>query len=69
MQSDEELVEKRIEGKIAAEPQTQATAITSPSIDDNAKVEEQWGDGTTIIEEEPWPGDLQGTWPGYVSSI
>jgi hypothetical protein len=69
MQSGEELVEKRNESETVAEPQTQDTARTSQSIDNTAKVEVQWGDGTTIIEEEPWPGDLQGTWPGYVSSI
>jgi hypothetical protein len=29
----------------------------------------QWGDGTTIVEEEPWTGDLNATWPGYAPSV
>jgi hypothetical protein len=33
------------------------------------EVEEQWGDGTTIVEEEPWTGDLNATWPGYASGV
>jgi hypothetical protein len=69
MQSGEEHRKKRQDSEIVAEPQMQDTERTNPSIDATTKVEVQWGDGTTIIEEEPWPGDLQGTWPGYVASI
>jgi hypothetical protein len=59
----------RNDSETVAKPQMQDTARSSQNIDTTAKVEVQWGDGTTIIEEEPWPGDLQGTWPGYVSSV
>jgi hypothetical protein len=69
MQSREEHGKKRQDSETMAEPQTQDTERSNPSIDATTKVEVQWGDGTTIIEEEPWPGDLQGTWPGYVASI
>jgi hypothetical protein len=69
MQPAEELGRKRKDSETVAEPQTQDTARSSQNIDTTAKVEVQWGDRTTIIEEEPWPGDLQGTWPGYVSSV
>jgi hypothetical protein len=30
---------------------------------------EQWGDGTTIVEEEPWTGKINATWPGYASGV
>jgi hypothetical protein len=33
------------------------------------EVEVQWGDGTTVVEEEPWTGDLNATWPGYMSGV
>jgi hypothetical protein len=69
MQSGEEHRKKRQDSETVVEPQTQDTERSNPSIDATTKVEVQWGDGTTIIEEEPWPGDLQGTWPGYVASI
>jgi hypothetical protein len=69
MQSGEEHKKKRQDSETVAEPQTQDTERSNPSIDATMKVEVQWGDGTTIIEEEPWPRDLQGTWPGYVASI
>ena len=62
-------VKQKIESELRAEPQTKDTENTSQSIDDTAKGKEQWGDGTTIIEEEPWPGDLHGTWPGYMSRV
>jgi hypothetical protein len=68
-QSSEGLVKQKIGSELRAEPQTKDTENTSQSNDDTAKGNEQWGDGTTIVEEEPWPGDLQGTWPGYVSRV
>lgn len=33
------------------------------------EVAEQWGDGTTVVEEEPWTGDLNATWLGYISGV
>jgi hypothetical protein len=30
---------------------------------------EKWGDGTTIVEEEPWTGKINATWPGYASGV
>jgi hypothetical protein len=33
------------------------------------KLEVYWGDGMTIVKEEPWTGDLNITWPGYVPSV
>lgn len=69
MQSGEEHGKKRQDSETVAEPQTQDIERSNPSIDATTKVEVQWGDGTAILEEEPWPGDLQGTWPGYVASI
>jgi hypothetical protein len=33
------------------------------------EVEVQWGDGTACVEEEPWTGDLNATWPGYVTGV
>jgi hypothetical protein len=33
------------------------------------ELEVHWGDGTTIVEEEPWTGDLNATWPGYAPSV
>jgi hypothetical protein len=53
----------------SAKQQMQDTARNNQGIETSAEVEVQWGDGTTIVEEEPWTGDLQGTWPGYVSSV
>jgi hypothetical protein len=29
----------------------------------------QWVDEATYIEEEPWPGDLQATWSGYLPGV
>jgi hypothetical protein len=31
--------------------------------------EKQWGNGTAVVEEEPWPGDLSATWLGYASGV
>jgi hypothetical protein len=31
--------------------------------------EKQWGDGTTVVEEEPWPGDLSATWLGHAPGV
>jgi hypothetical protein len=61
MQSGEEHKKKRQDRETVVEPQTQDTERSNLSIDATTKVEVQWGDGTTIIEEEPWLGDLQGT--------
>ena len=69
MQCAEELGRKQNDSVTVAKPQMQATTRSSQNIDTTAKVEVQWGDRMTIVEEEPWPGDLQGTWPGYVSSV
>jgi hypothetical protein len=35
----------------------------------NEEVKVQWGDKTTVVEEEPWTGDLNTTWPGYMSGV
>jgi hypothetical protein len=35
----------------------------------NQEDDEQWGDGTAYIEEEPWPGDLPATWPSYQPGV
>jgi hypothetical protein len=68
-QSSTVFVMQRTERELEAEPQAKEIAHTSQSIDDTATGHEPWGDGTTIVEEEPWPGDLQGTWQGYASSV
>ena len=57
MQSGEEHRKKRQDSETVVEPQTQDTERSNSSIDATTKVEVQWGDGTTIIEEGPWPGD------------
>jgi hypothetical protein len=33
------------------------------------EVEVQWGDGTTVVKEETWTGNLNATWPGYMSGV
>jgi hypothetical protein len=35
----------------------------------NQEDDKQWGDGTTYIEEEPWPGDLPATWTSYQPGV
>jgi hypothetical protein len=44
-------------------------ARNSPGAATKEQSETQWGDGTAWIEEEPWPGDLSATWPGYASGV
>jgi hypothetical protein len=63
----------------AAEPYLKETGSAAMAEQDTVRhdrgaetkeeVEEQWGDGTTIVEEEPWTGDLNATWPGYASGV
>jgi hypothetical protein len=56
---------------------TQGTAAPLPedparkdrAAEKKEEVEMQWGDGTTIVEEEPWTGDLNATWPGYAPTV
>jgi hypothetical protein len=40
-----------------------------PDVAATKQDEKQWGDETTVVEEEPWPGDLTATWPGYASGV
>jgi hypothetical protein len=35
----------------------------------NVKVDVQWVDQVTYVEEEPWTGDLHATWPGYLPDV
>jgi hypothetical protein len=65
------------QGAAGSEPERSGNATRE--VEDNARndpgaatteqVEVQWGDGTTCVEEEPWPGDLNATWPGYASGV
>jgi hypothetical protein len=45
------------------------TAKNDLGTETKEEVEVQWGDGTTYVEEEPWTGDLNATWPGYMSGV
>jgi hypothetical protein len=33
------------------------------------KVEVQWADQVTYVEEEPWTEDFHATWPGYMPDV
>jgi hypothetical protein len=44
-------------------------ARNGPGAATTEQFEVQWGDRTTCVEEEPWPGDLSATWPGYASGV
>jgi hypothetical protein len=45
------------------------TVRHGPRTETKEKVEGQWGDGMTVVEEEPWTRDLNATWPGYMTGI
>jgi hypothetical protein len=53
----------------AAAPLPEDLARNDRAAEKKEEVEMQWGDGTTIVEEEPWTGDLNATWPGYAPSV
>jgi hypothetical protein len=57
------------EGTGSATMAEQDTVRHDRGAEKKEEVEEQWGDGTTIVEEEPWTGDLNATWPGYASGV
>jgi hypothetical protein len=63
-----EPVKQRAEHELGTESTAKENTHTGPGSDEKAKDYELWGDGTAIVEEEPWPGDLQGTWQGYAST-
>lgn len=58
---------ERVHSETEVKPEAQNTVGYRSSMEATAQDEMQWGDGLAIIEEEPWPGDLSGTWPGDVS--
>jgi hypothetical protein len=45
------------------------TAKNDLGTETKEEVEVQWADETTYVEEEPWTGDLNATWPGYMSGV
>jgi hypothetical protein len=61
--------ESELERNGNATMEVEDTARHDPGTATKEEVEVQWGDGTTCVEEEPWTGDLNATWPGYVSGV
>jgi hypothetical protein len=45
------------------------TAKNDLGTETKEEVEVLWADETTYVEEEPWTGDLNATWPGYMSGV
>jgi hypothetical protein len=63
-----EPVKQRDEHELGTESTAKENTHTGLGSDEKAKDYELWGDGTTIVEEESWLGDLQGTRQGYAST-
>jgi hypothetical protein len=64
MQSEEQHGKERKHRELEIKPEMQDPVRNCPSCEATMQDIVHWGDGTPIIEEEPGPEDLQGTWPG-----
>jgi hypothetical protein len=66
MQCVAELDVKRAGSATMAEKETARHDLGTET---KEQVEVQWGDGMAAVEEEPWTGDLNATWPGCMSGV
>jgi hypothetical protein len=53
----------------SASRQRQEEMTDAEGAADKVKDEVIWATGPTYIEEEPWPGDLSATGPGYLPGV
>ena len=57
-----------VEMESARKPMQNTTTGTDGTTCD-VKVERQWADQVTYVEEEPWRDNLHATWPGYLPGV
>jgi hypothetical protein len=57
-----------VEMESARKPMQNTTTGVDGTVCD-VKVERQWADQVTYVEEEPWREDLHATWPGYLPGV
>jgi hypothetical protein len=62
VQSEEQHGKERKHRELVSKPKTHDPVRNCPSCEATMQDIVHWGDGMPIIEEEPGPEDLQGTW-------